>query len=93
MHRGCLWNSFVMVGQLSTVLGLFLIALPELYLAFKKIRPVLDTTFEQRTIERLYFDLDSTCFSEGSSPRNVRLTWRCFQFVGSDGATSETPRV
>jgi len=75
MHRGCLWNSFVMVGQLSTVLGLFLIALPELYLAFKKIRPVLDTTFEQRAIERSYFDLDSTCFSEGvlAAQRPVNL--------------------
>jgi mannose-1-phosphate guanylyltransferase len=64
MSRGCLWNSFVMVGQLSTVLGLFLIALPELYVAFKKILPVLDTTSEQRTIERLYSNLDSTCFSQ-----------------------------
>ncbi len=77
MHRGCLWNSFVMVGQLSTVLGLFMVALPELYLAFKKIRPVLDTTFEQRTIERLYSDLDSTCFSErvlaGQRPVNLAV--------------------
>jgi mannose-1-phosphate guanylyltransferase len=64
MSRGCLWNSFVMVGQLSTLLGLFLIALPDLYQAFRKIRAVVDTTFEQRTIERLYADLRSTGFSE-----------------------------
>lgn len=62
--RGCLWNSFVMVGQLSTLLGLFLIVLPELYQAFRKIRAVIDTTFEQKTIERLYADLRPTGFSE-----------------------------
>jgi mannose-1-phosphate guanylyltransferase len=64
LGSGCLWNSFVMVGQLSTLLGLFLIALPELYLAFNKIRPVIGTMFEEKTVERLYADLRSTGFSE-----------------------------
>ena len=64
MSRGCLWNSFVMVGQLSTLLGLFLIALPELYQAFRKIRAVVGTSFEERTVERLYADLRATGFSE-----------------------------
>jgi mannose-1-phosphate guanylyltransferase len=64
LSRGCLWNSFVMVGQLSTLIGLFLIALPELYLAFNKIRTVIGTTFEEKTIERLYAGLRSTGFSE-----------------------------
>ncbi len=64
LRRGCLWNSFVMVGQLSTLLGLFLVALPELFLAFKKIRPVIGTTFEEHTIERLYADLRPSGFSE-----------------------------
>lgn len=64
MSRGCFWNSFVMVGQLSTLLGLFLIALPELYQAFKKIHAVVGTSFEERTIERLYGDLRSIGFSE-----------------------------
>jgi mannose-1-phosphate guanylyltransferase len=62
--RGCLWNSFVMIGQLSTLLGLFLIALPELYAAFKKIRPVLGTTFEEKTVGRLYANIPSIGFSE-----------------------------
>ncbi len=64
LYRSCLWNSFVMVGKLSTLLGLFVIALPELYLSFKKIRPVIDTSFEEKTIERLYAGLPSTGFSE-----------------------------
>jgi mannose-1-phosphate guanylyltransferase len=64
LRRGCLWNSFVMVGQLSTLLGLFLIAMPELYLAFNKIKPALGTIFEGKTIERLYADLRTSSFSE-----------------------------
>ena len=64
MHRGSLWNSFVMVGQLSTLLALFLIALPELYLVFKKVRHAIETKTEQEAIERLYLDLNSTDFSE-----------------------------
>lgn len=64
LYRGCLWNSFVMVGHLSALLGLFLTAVPELYLAIKKIRSVVDTTFEEKTIERLYADLRTTGFSE-----------------------------
>lgn len=64
LTRGCLWNSFVLVGQLSTLLGLFLIALPKLYLSFKKITPFLETSVEEKTLERLYGDLRSTGFSE-----------------------------
>lgn len=64
LGRDCLWNSFVMVGQPSTLLGLFLTALPGLYVAFNKIRPVVGTTFEEETIERLYADLRPTGFSE-----------------------------
>lgn len=64
LSRGCLWNSFVMVGQLSTLLGLFIIALPDLYIAFKKIQATLGTTFEDQTIERLYADLHPVNFSK-----------------------------
>ncbi|MGD0288314.1 MAG: sugar phosphate nucleotidyltransferase [Candidatus Binataceae bacterium] len=62
--RGCLWNSFVMVGQLSTLLGLFMIALPNLYLSFKKIQTIFGTTFEEKTVERLYSDLGNASFSD-----------------------------
>jgi mannose-1-phosphate guanylyltransferase len=63
MHCGCLWNSFVMVGQLSTLLGLFLVTLPELYRSFQKIGRV-ETACEPRIIERLYAGLRSTDFSQ-----------------------------
>ena len=32
MGAGCMWNSFVIVARLSAFLGLFLIAMPELFL-------------------------------------------------------------
>jgi mannose-1-phosphate guanylyltransferase len=62
--RRCLWNSFVMVGRVSTLLGLFIVALPQLYLAFRKIRPSFGTVFESETVERLYRDLGSASFSD-----------------------------
>lgn len=64
LGRGCLWNSFVMVGELSTLLGLFIVALPNLYLSFRKIQPSFGTTLEEERIERLYEDLGSASFSE-----------------------------
>jgi mannose-1-phosphate guanylyltransferase len=64
LDRGCLWNTFVMVGQLSTLLGQFMIALPNLYLSFSKIRPIFGTTSETGTVERLYSGLSSTSFPD-----------------------------
>jgi mannose-1-phosphate guanylyltransferase len=63
--RGCLWNSFVVVGRLSALLGLFVIALPSLYVSFRKVQPILDTAFEREAVERVYADLDDAGFSEG----------------------------
>ena len=64
IDRGCLWNTFVMVGQLSTLLGQFIIALPNLYLSFSKMRPIFGTTSETGAVERLYSDLRSVSFSD-----------------------------
>jgi mannose-1-phosphate guanylyltransferase len=89
---GCLWNSFVMVGQVSTLLGLFLIALPELYASFKKIRPILGTTFEEKTVGRLYSDLRSASFSDrvlAEYPVNLSV----LPVRGIEGAISESPSV
>jgi mannose-1-phosphate guanylyltransferase len=63
-RHGCFWNSLVMAAQLSTLLGLFMSALPGMYLSFAAIRPVLGTLFEQKTMEALYQDLESVNFSD-----------------------------
>lgn len=61
---GALWNSFVLVGRVSTLIATFVMALPQLYVAFRSVRPVLGTVFEQSTIKRLYADLASFNYSE-----------------------------
>ncbi len=48
--RGRLWNSFVMVGQLLTLMGLFFIAVPNLYLSCTKIRSIFGTASETETV-------------------------------------------
>jgi mannose-1-phosphate guanylyltransferase len=63
MGAGCLWNSMVMVGQLSALLGLFALAMPELYVAFSRIRPTLETVFEEQAVDCLYQRLRSSDFS------------------------------
>jgi mannose-1-phosphate guanylyltransferase len=61
--KGCLWNSFMIVGRLSTLLGLFIIAMPQLYSDFSKIRPTLGTCFEGQAVRRLYECVPATDFS------------------------------
>jgi mannose-1-phosphate guanylyltransferase len=63
LDRGCLWNSFVMVARLSTLLGLIMVMLPELYRSFARISSTLLTSSEERSIERLYASIDDADFS------------------------------
>jgi mannose-1-phosphate guanylyltransferase len=63
MNSGCLWNSFVIVARLSTFLGLFLIAMPELYDAFRKVEAELGTSSEKSRVRRLYEDIGPSNFS------------------------------
>lgn len=62
-RAGALWNSFVIVARVSTLIATFMMTLPRLYLSFNSVRPVLGTAFEQATIERLYADLASYNYS------------------------------
>ncbi len=63
MANACLWNSFVILGRLSTLLGLFMVVMPELYTSFSKIRPTLGTQFEEGAVRKLYRDLHPADFS------------------------------
>jgi mannose-1-phosphate guanylyltransferase len=63
LDRGCLWNSFVMVAPLSTLLGLILVAAPDLYRLFTHISSNLLTNSEERSIERLYASISNADFS------------------------------
>ncbi|MGH7813527.1 MAG: sugar phosphate nucleotidyltransferase [Candidatus Binataceae bacterium] len=75
MRRG-LWNSFVIVAKLRTLLGLMSLTVPELYAAFEKIRPVLGTAFEAGPVERMYRDLPNGNFSHdvlGRAPERLAV--------------------
>ena len=63
LARGCLWNSFMIVGRASTLLSLFILATPQLYSEFWKIKPTLGTCFEGETVRRLYEQLPAIDFS------------------------------
>lgn len=63
LRNGCLWNSFVIVARLTSLLRLVMTALPKLYRAFAPVRLALTTIYETRSVERLYACLDCTNFS------------------------------
>jgi mannose-1-phosphate guanylyltransferase len=63
LRAGCLWNTFVMVARLSTLIGLIMIAAPDLFASFSEIRNLLGTERESRGVECLYGHIPSANFS------------------------------
>ena len=59
MKRGCLWNSFVMVGRVDALLKMTRAALPELYTSFAAVTP----EFESGALAELYSRIDDSNFS------------------------------
>ena len=64
MERGCLWNSFVMVGRVSAFLEMIRLALPDLYERFKAVKPIFHTSQEERAIGEIYSQLHDINFSQ-----------------------------
>ena len=54
MERGCLWNSFVMVGRVDAFLKMTERALPALFNFFSLIAPSFGTTSEASALSKLY---------------------------------------
>jgi mannose-1-phosphate guanylyltransferase len=63
MERGCLWNSFVMVGCVDSLLTMIWHALPELYAAFTEITPTFETSDERSALRELYTGISAANFS------------------------------
>ncbi|HEY3581393.1 MAG TPA: sugar phosphate nucleotidyltransferase [Pyrinomonadaceae bacterium] len=63
LERGCLWNSFVMVGTAAGLLKLTRAAMPELYSAFEATVPTLETANEPHALAELYAHIDESNFS------------------------------
>lgn len=64
MERGCLWNSFVMVGQVDSFLNLIHRALPNLRGSFESLRPILCSPMEEPALLELYSSMRSSSFSD-----------------------------
>jgi len=63
MDRGCLWNSFVMVGKVSTFLKMIRMAVPDLYARFAVAKSTLGKPEEEITISAIYELLSNANFS------------------------------
>jgi mannose-1-phosphate guanylyltransferase len=61
--RGCLWNSFVMVGHVRALLEITRSALPILYAQFTAIAPVFQTPAESHASREVYSQIQETNFS------------------------------
>lgn len=63
MERGCLWNSFVMVGRVDALLEMTRRALGEFYGRFAAVAPSFSTRAEPAAIRELYMGIPETNFS------------------------------
>lgn len=63
MQRGCLWNTFVMVGRVGAFLDLIRRARPRLFAAFDSLRRKWGTGAEQRALAEVYSKIESSNFS------------------------------
>jgi mannose-1-phosphate guanylyltransferase len=63
-ERGCLWNSFVMVGWVSAFLELIRAGAPELLLSFEPLVNALGAPAEVAVADKVYAGLESLGFSE-----------------------------
>lgn len=72
MAAGCLWNSFVMVGWVSTYLGLIAAAAPQLIMAFDPVRIALGSRDESAALEQVYAALPPMSFSRTILARRAR---------------------
>ncbi len=64
LRAGCMWNSFVMVARVSTLIDLIMVAMPSLYASFSKIHGLLGTAREPGGLERLYERIPTSSLSK-----------------------------
>jgi mannose-1-phosphate guanylyltransferase len=64
IERGCLWNTFVMVGHVRSFLNLIRRALPCLVEAFESIRSLIATKSENAALLDVYRAIPASSFSQ-----------------------------
>jgi mannose-1-phosphate guanylyltransferase len=76
LARGCLWNSFVLVARVATLLALVRQAAPALDAVFAPARAALGTGFEASEIRKVYERIPPSSFSDvvlASCPPNLAV--------------------
>ncbi len=76
LENDCLWNSFVIVGRISTFLAVICQAVPALDAAFASVDSALGTPRETAVVRALYADLAPLDFSEAvlaARPANLAV--------------------
>ena len=63
MKRGCLWNSFVMVGRVDALLKMTRAALPEMYAEFAAVTTKFHTAAEPQALAEVYSRIEDSNFS------------------------------
>ena len=58
----CLWNTFVLVAGIPSILRLVEVATPDLFRAFSRLQTVLGTGAEDRAVESLFDAIPNTDF-------------------------------
>lgn len=75
MKRGCLWNSFVIVGSVEALLKMTRAALPKMYSDFSQIKSTFETSAERGALHELYAKTQESNFShEVLATRSEDLT-------------------
>jgi mannose-1-phosphate guanylyltransferase len=64
MDRGCLWNTFVMVGSAGAFLGMIRDASPTMYSAFEPMLSLSHAAMEIEMMQRIYDQLPPADFSK-----------------------------
>jgi mannose-1-phosphate guanylyltransferase len=62
MKSGCLWNSFVMVGRVDSLLKMIQRSLPELFDSFARVVATFGTAAEQQAVRALYAKISESNF-------------------------------
>lgn len=63
LHRGCLWNSFVMIASVQSFLEVIESTISHLYGAFADLPRTFGSANEAKTVDRLYDQIEETNFS------------------------------
>ena len=80
MGHGCLWNSFVMVGQVDGILDLIRRTVPSLIESFESMRRVLLKPGERDAAGKIYSELSQISFCDAvlsASPRDLAVVRGC----------------